>query len=106
MLGGAAACSPCWCCSTGCNVKSLWPYLVIGAVLWLFVLKSGIHATLAGVALALTIPLGGYGTESDEPERLAAAYAGALRSTLRSPISIVPIFGFANAGVSIAGMTP
>ena len=105
MLGGAAACLAALTLLNLRNVRSLWPYLVIGAVLWLFVLKSGIHATLAGVALALTIPLGGYGTESDEPEHSPLHM---LEHWLHPYVSyfIVPIFGFANAGVSIAGMTP
>lgn len=105
MLGGAAACLAVLTLLNLRNVKSLWPYLLIGAVLWVFVLKSGIHATLAGVALALTIPLGGYGTESDEPEH---SPLHKLEHWLHPYVSylIVPIFGFANAGVSIANMTP
>ncbi len=105
MLAGAAACLAVLTALNLRNVKSLTPYLVIGAVLWFFVLKSGIHATLAGVALALTIPLGGRGSESDEPEH---SPLHRLEHWLHpySSYFIVPIFGFANAGVSIAGMSP
>lgn len=80
------------------KVKALWPYLLIGGLLWFFVLKSGIHATLAGVALALFIPLKG-----DHHSPLIR-----LEHALHKPVGflIVPIFGFANAGVSMAGFTP
>ncbi|HEV7259369.1 MAG TPA: Na+/H+ antiporter NhaA [Bosea sp. (in: a-proteobacteria)] len=86
------------------NVTRLWAYLGLGAVLWLFVLKSGVHATLAGVALALTIPIGD-GSDSDEPEH---SPLHTLEHFLHPWVAflIVPIFGFANAGVSFTGMTP
>jgi NhaA family Na+:H+ antiporter len=105
MLAGAGACLAVLIALNLRNVRLLPLYLVIGAVLWFFVLKSGIHATLAGVALALTIPLGGRGTESDEPEH---SPLHTLEHKLHpwSSYAIVPIFGFANAGVSIAGMSP
>lgn len=76
----------------------LWPFLLLGTLLWILVLKSGVHATLAGVMLALTIPLR---TKSEE------APLTKLERGLHPWISflIVPIFGFANAGVSFAGMS-
>jgi NhaA family Na+:H+ antiporter len=79
------------------GVKALSPYLLLGAVLWVVVLKSGIHATLAGVALALTIPIG-KGAESPL-RRLEHALHGWVA------FLIVPVFGLANAGVSFAGMS-
>jgi NhaA family Na+:H+ antiporter len=79
------------------GVKVLSPYLLLGAVLWVVVLKSGIHATLAGVALALTIPIG-KGAESPL-RRLEHALHGWVA------FLIVPVFGLANAGVSFAGMS-
>jgi Na+:H+ antiporter, NhaA family len=99
MLGLAAAALAVLIALNLCGVTRLWPYLVIGAALWFFVLQSGIHATLAGVALALTIPL-----------RATAGSASPLH-TLEHAIQpwvaflVVPIFGFANAGVSFGGMT-
>ncbi|MBX3576504.1 MAG: Na+/H+ antiporter NhaA [Rhizobiaceae bacterium] len=86
------------------GVLSLVPYLALGAVLWFLVLKSGVHATLAGVALAMTIPLRrAPGIASD----LEASPLHRLEHGLHGivPFVIVPIFGFANAGVSFAGMT-
>jgi NhaA family Na+:H+ antiporter len=69
------------------------PFLLVGLVLWVSVLKSGVHATLAGVALALFIPL----------ER-----GRALEEDLHPPVAyaILPLFAFANAGVSLAGVSP
>ena len=86
------------------GVTSLTPYLLLGAVLWVLVLRSGVHATLAGVALALTIPLKPTPGRIDDMEqsplhRLEHALHGFV------PFVVIPIFGFANAGVSFAGMT-
>ena len=88
----------------GC--RRLAPYLALGAALWVLVLISGIHATIAGVLLALTVPLG---SRQEEPEAdVAHAPLHRLEHGLHLPVAfvIVPIFGFANAGVSFAGVTP
>jgi NhaA family Na+:H+ antiporter len=81
----------------------LKPYLVLGAVLWVLVLLSGIHATLAGVALALTIPLR---VSPGKPEDVTSPLHN-LEHALQPWVAflIVPIFGFANAGVSFTGMS-
>ncbi|MBX3529802.1 MAG: Na+/H+ antiporter NhaA [Rhizobiaceae bacterium] len=86
------------------GVKYLLPYLILGAVLWVLVLMSGVHATIAGVALAMTIPIvrarGGDVDDHDASplHRLEHALARVV------PFIIVPIFGFANAGVSLEGV--
>ncbi|AZO26296.1 MULTISPECIES: Na+/H+ antiporter NhaA [Mesorhizobium] len=86
------------------RVMTLLPYLVIGAVLWVLVLKSGVHATLAGVALALTIPLErspgiGHDQEHSPLHRLEHGLHKLV------PFIVIPIFGFANAGVSLGGLS-
>lgn len=87
------------------GVKALWPYLALGAVLWVLVFASGIHATLAGVMLALTIPL--KATPGTPEATHAESPLHRLEHMLHKPVAfiIVPIFGFANAGVSFAGVT-
>ncbi|TIP15277.1 Na+/H+ antiporter NhaA, partial [Mesorhizobium sp.] len=86
------------------RVMNLLPYLVLGAALWVLVLKSGVHATLAGVALALTIPLGrspgiGHDVEHSPLHRLEHGLHKLV------PFIVIPIFGFANAGVSLGGLS-
>jgi len=75
-------------------------YLFVGFVLWIAVLKSGVHATLAGVALAFFIPM--RGTHPDEPSPLRR-----LERDLHPAVAyaILPLFAFANAGVSLEGVT-
>ena len=84
------------------GMTRLWPYILVGIVLWCFVLGSGIHATLAGVALALTIPLRLSPARPDNPK----SPLHALEHTLQPWVAylILPVFGFANAGVSFTGI--
>jgi NhaA family Na+:H+ antiporter len=87
------------------KVTALWPYLVLGAALWVLVFASGVHATLAGVMLALTIPLK---LTPGTPEAThAESPLHKLEHSLHKPVAfiVVPVFGFANAGVSFAGVT-
>jgi NhaA family Na+:H+ antiporter len=85
------------------GVMRLLPYIILGAVLWFLVLQSGIHATLAGVALALTIPLKPSLGKPDAENSPLHNLEHALQPWVA--FMIVPIFGFANAGVSFAGMS-
>lgn len=83
-------------------VNALWPYLILAALLWYATLLSGVHATIAGVMAAFAIPfrrtLAAPDAEDSALHRLEHA--------LVKPVAflIVPIFGFANAGVSLAGI--
>ena len=83
------------------GVIRLLPYLALGILLWFFVLQSGVHATVAGVLLAMTIPL-----RSPQSGRHAPSPLYAIEHALTRPVAfvIVPIFGFANAGVSFTGV--
>ncbi len=82
------------------NVTALTPYLLLGIVLWASVLKSGVHATLAGVALALFVPL-------RVPPGAAEPPLHRLEHDLHPAVAfaIVPIFAFANAGVPLGGLS-
>ncbi len=86
------------------GVRSLVPYAILGAVLWILVYRSGVHATLAGVLLALTIPI--VRTPGKPEATPAESPLHALEHMLHKPVAfiVVPIFGFANAGVSFAGV--
>lgn len=78
------------------GVRKSFPYLILGAILWFCVLKSGLHATLAGVMLALTIPFSVL--EGEHHYYPLVQWEHALHSWVT--FLIIPIFGFANAGVS------
>jgi len=73
-------------------------------VLWFLVLRSGVHATVAGVLLALTIPLR---VSRGRPDDMVGSPLHRLEHKLQRWVAfgIVPIFGFANAGVSFEGLT-
>jgi Na+:H+ antiporter, NhaA family len=80
------------------GITRIAPYALLGIVLWVCVLKSGVHATLAGVATALLIPM--RDSEGESPLKH-------LEHVLHPWVAfmVVPLFGFANAGVSLAGMS-
>lgn len=103
MLGGAAVVFAILFGMNKAGVSRLTPYLVLGAVLWFLVLKSGIHATIAGVLLALTIPLRLSVGKPDDPTSPLHILEHAIHPW--SSYLVLPVFGFANAGVSFAGMT-
>ncbi len=86
-----------------CGYSRLPPYLALGVLLWVLVLMSGVHATIAGVLLALTIPLRSSAGKPDDP--ISPLHILEHRLHPWSAFLIVPIFGFANAGVSLAGVT-
>jgi len=85
------------------GIRNLLPYLLLGSLLWVLVLQSGIHATLAGVVLALTIPLTRSPNKPDDMRSPLHRLEHAIQPWVA--FLIVPIFGFANAGVSFAGMS-
>ncbi len=84
------------------GVTRIAPYMLAGVFMWVCVLKSGVHATLAGVATALAIPLEGRTHEGDTEGPLET-----LEHSLHSWVTfgILPLFAFANAGVSFAGIS-
>ncbi len=83
------------------GVTRIAPYMVLGVALWLCVLKSGVHATLAGVVVAFAVPISSVADPERSPVRT-------LESVLHPWVAflVMPGFAFANAGVSFAGITP
>ena len=85
------------------RVNALWPYLILAALLWYATLLSGVHATIAGVMAAFAIPFRRTFAAPDAEDSTLHR----LEHALVKPVAffIVPIFGFANAGVSLAGIS-
>lgn len=82
------------------GVTRIAPYVLVGLFIWVCVLKSGVHATLAGVVTALAVPLTrAPGEQHGTLERLEEALGPWVK------FLVLPLFAFANAGVSLSGMT-
>ena len=81
------------------KTKSFIPYLIIGIFLWEFTHQSGVHATIAGVLLALTIP---HNIKKNKDSLLLKLEHGLSPYVA---FGIMPVFAFANAGVSLEGLT-
>ena len=95
----AAACLIVLIAMNRMGVIKVAPYMIVGLILWVCVLKSGVHATLAGVTLAFCIPLR---TKNSETSPLMS-----IEHALHPWVAyaILPLFAFANAGVSLAGVS-
>lgn len=98
-LGLSAVCIAALAVMNWRGVTKLTPYLVVGAVFWVCVLKSGVHATLAGVILGFLIPLN---TRDKKPSPARRVEHG-----IHPYVAwfILPVFAFANAGISLQGVS-
>lgn len=96
-LGAAAAVLAAMMLLNRANYGRPWPYILLALILWYCVLHSGVHATIAGVLAALTIPMRGVNDDTmlERIEHTLAPWNAYL---------VVPVFGFANAGVALAGL--
>ncbi len=81
------------------KVTKLTPYMIVGAILWFAVLKSGVHATLAGVVIGFSIPLQGKPGEHSPLKHMEHALHPYVA------FGILPLFAFANAGISLEGVS-
>lgn len=81
------------------NVESKSLYIVVGLVMWVAMLKSGVHATLAGIILAMFIPINSTKTPGYSPLK-------DLEHDLHSAVAffVLPVFAFANAGINLSGV--
>lgn len=98
-LGTAALCLSTLALMNYRRVSTIFPYIFVGLIMWIAVLKSGVHATLAGVALAAFIPM----KSTQEPDRSPLRE---LESDLHHVVAfvILPVFAFANAGVPLGNV--
>ncbi|MDA0129014.1 Na+/H+ antiporter NhaA [Vibrio sp. MarTm2] len=81
------------------HVTKLTPYMIVGFILWVAVLKSGVHATLAGVVIGFAIPLKGDNGSYSPLKHMEHALHPYVA------FAILPIFAFANAGISLEGVS-
>ncbi len=84
------------------RVVSKAAYMLVGLIVWVSLLKSGVHATLAGIALAIFIPFNG-----TDDEGKSVAPMAEMEKDLHSPVAfmVLPLFAFANAGLPLTGLT-
>lgn len=99
-IGGAGAMLGCAVWLASRKVSLLWPYLLLGVPLWVFVFNSGIHATVAGVLLAACIPMRSVQDPEYSPLKKCehAIHPWVV-------YGILPLFAFANAGVTLSGLS-
>lgn len=98
MLIGSLACLAILFIFNRRHVVAIMPYVLVGIVMWIFVLKSGVHATLTGVALGLMIPHHGLKSNDSPLKR--------MEYTLHPYVvyGIIPLFAFTNAGVALGSL--
>ncbi|MEM9311150.1 MAG: Na+/H+ antiporter NhaA [Pseudomonadota bacterium] len=99
MLIGAAVVYAALFAVNRMRLASGMPYVILTVIMWVFVLKSGVHATLAGVAAGMMIP-----TQTREGTNLLYEMEHSLHKWVA--FMVIPVFGFANAGVSLIGVSP
>jgi NhaA family Na+:H+ antiporter len=99
-LGVVAVCIPILFYMNKRNVLSKSPYILIGIIMWVATLKSGVHATLAGVVLAMFIPIRSNSNPEYSPLK-------SMEHDLHSVVAffVLPVFAFANAGINFSGVT-
>ena len=95
----AASCIPALIILNRRGVSANSPYILLGTIMWVALLKSGGHATLAGVVMAMFIPL--RSNDPDNPSPLKS-----LEHDLHSVVAffVLPVFAFANAGINLSGV--
>lgn len=102
-LAIAAVCVVALFAANRLGVRALWVYILIGLVLWVSVLKSGVHATMAGVVTALAIPASALGGNEDDEGSPLTRLEHALHPYVT--FFVLPLFAFANAGVALANVS-
>ncbi len=95
----AASCIPALIVLNRRGVSANSPYILLGTIMWVALLKSGVHATLAGVVMAMFIPL--RSNDPDNPSPLKS-----LEHDLHSVVAffVLPVFAFANAAINLSGV--